>query len=52
MIVNELINTFFRSSGPGGAVVIGVVVIASVVFIYLTRWIMDGGKDEEQNLFR
>ena len=52
MNLNELISAFFRSSGPGGAVVIGVVVIASVIYFYLTRWIMDGGKDEEQNLFR
>ena len=52
MTIKEMISAFFTSSGPGGAVVIAVVVIASAVYFQITRWILDGGKENDKNLFR
>lgn len=52
MTIGEIISAFFTSSGPGGVVVISVVVIATAVFFQLTRWILAGGKDNDKKIFR
>ena len=43
----DLISAFFRSPGPGGIVVVLVIVLASSTYFYLTRWILKGGEDED-----
>ena len=52
MTIGEIISAFFTSSGPGGAVVIGVAIIAMAIYVQLTRWILDGGKENDKDLFR
>lgn len=52
MTVSEVISKLFTSSGPGGVVVMAVISVAAVIYFQLTRWILDGGKDEDQNYFR
>jgi hypothetical protein len=46
MSISELINIFFTSSSLGGVVVIVVFLTASYIYFRLTRWILDGGKEE------
>jgi hypothetical protein len=46
MSVGELINSFFTKSSPGGVVAIVIFLTASYVYYRLTRWILDGGKEE------
>lgn len=48
MTISELIGNFFNSSGPGGIVVISVMITAATVYYLLTRWILDGGKEEQE----
>lgn len=46
MSIAELINFFFTSSSPGGVVVIVVFLIATYIYYRLTKWILDGGNEE------
>ena len=46
MPFDELISSFFTNSSPGGVVAIVVFLAASYVYYRLTRWILDGGKEE------
>ena len=53
MTISELIGDFFNSSGPGGIVVVSVILTAATIYYLLTRWILDGGKEEQdRNRFR
>ena len=52
MSISELISAFFTTSSPGGVVVIVVFLTAAVIYYRLTRWILDGGKEENRDLFR
>lgn len=51
MSISELIGAFFTSSGTGGVVVIVVFLTASMIYYRITRWIIDGGKEENRDLF-
>ena len=52
MSIGELIKIFFTSSSVGGVVVIVVFLTASYIYFRLTRWILDGGNDENRDLFK
>ena len=41
------IGQFFISPGPGGVVVLFVILVAGTIYFFLTRWILAGGKDEK-----
>ena len=41
------IGQFFVMPGPGGVVVLFVILVAATIYFLLTRWILAGGKDEE-----
>lgn len=47
MDIGQLVFAFFNEPGPGGGVVIGVLLLACVTYVLLTRWIIAGGKEEE-----
>ncbi len=49
MDVGKLVYAFFNNAGPGGVVVLSVIVLATTVYVLLTRWILQGG-DGEQSL--
>ncbi len=51
MSIGEFIGAFFTSSRAGGVVVIVVFLTASMIYYRLTRWIIDGGKEENRDLF-
>jgi hypothetical protein len=51
MSIGEFIGAFFTSSSTGGVVVIVVFLTASMIYYRLTRWIIDGGKEENRDLF-
>lgn len=44
---NMPIGEFFTSAGPGGLVVLAVILLAATIYFLLTRWILAGGKEEE-----
>ena len=46
MSISELIGSFFTNSSPGGVVVIVVFLAASFIYYRLTRWILNGGEEE------
>lgn len=52
MSIGELIGAFFTESSPGGVVVIVVFLTAAMIYYRLTRWIIDGGKEENRDLFK
>ena len=43
-----MITEFFTSPGPGGMVVVFVMVLAATVYFLLTRWIILGGEDDNE----
>ncbi len=47
MPISDLIRDFFTDSGPGGVVVLAVIVIAGTIYFLLTRWILAGGNEEQ-----
>jgi hypothetical protein len=49
--IGELIGSFFTSPGPGGVVVVFVIVLATAVYYLLTRWILEGGEDENERRY-
>lgn len=46
MEIADLVFSFFNNAGPGGLVVMLVLVLAIVIYILLTRWIVSGGKEQ------
>ena len=54
MDVGKLVHAFFNNAGPGGGVVISVIVLATTVYVSLTRWILRGGEEgpEREDSFR
>jgi hypothetical protein len=44
MGISDLISFFITTDGPGGFVVLGVLGLACIIYVYLTRWILAGGK--------
>jgi hypothetical protein len=40
MEIGALVREFFVAAGPGGVVVVSVILGASVVYFLLTRWIL------------
>jgi len=44
MNISAMVLTFFTADGPGGMVVISVVVVASAVYFMLIRYILRGGE--------
>ena len=45
MEIGQLVTLFFDTSGPGGVVILVVLLGACLVYWRLTRWIIAGGKD-------
>ena len=50
MEISNLIYAFFDSDGPGGIVILAVLLLACVVYYVLTRWILAGGKNDRKGL--
>lgn len=49
----EFLSNIIKSPGPGGVIVISVIVMATIVYFFLTRWIIRGGEpDEDEEVFR
>jgi putative effector of murein hydrolase LrgA (UPF0299 family) len=48
MDIGNLVYSFFNNPGPGGAVVMIVLFGAIGFYIYLTRWILAGGKTNKR----
>ncbi|MEK6220822.1 MAG: hypothetical protein N2D54_01065 [Chloroflexota bacterium] len=48
MSFGELVHNFFVTPGPGGVVVVTVIIFATTFYIYLTRWIIQGGKGNKR----
>lgn len=48
MEIGNLVRLFFDAPGPGGFVVVGVLVLACIVYFLLTRWILAGGTAKGQ----
>ena len=46
MDIANLVFSFFNNAGPGGLVVVLVLVLAMVIYILLTRWIVSGGSEK------
>ncbi len=47
MTVGELVASFFTSPGPGGVVVIVLMAVAALVYIRITRWILQGTEEKD-----
>ena len=50
MEISNLVYAFFDSDGPGGIVILAVLLLACVVYYVLTRWILAGGKNDRKSL--
>lgn len=48
MNIGDMVSAFFTSPGPGGIVILTVVTLAAVVYFFLIRWIMAGGKSDDE----
>ena len=48
MDISSLAYAFFNSPGVGGAVVLVVFGVASGLYFYLTRWIINGGTKDRR----
>lgn len=46
MDIGNLVATFFQAAGPGGVVIITVLVLALIIYTLLARWILAGGKEK------
>ena len=44
--ISALISAFFTDAGPGGVVVLSVIVLASFIYLILIRWILQADEDE------
>ena len=49
MSFGELAHAFVNTPGIGGIMVMSVITIASVVYFFLTRWVIQGGEEESEN---
>lgn len=47
MDIGNLVSAFFTSPGPGGVIILVVLVGALFIYIGLTRWILRGGKEQK-----
>ena len=45
MEISNLLYAFFDSDGPGGVVILAVLLLACLIYYLLTRWIIAGGRD-------
>jgi hypothetical protein len=52
MHIGEWIAAFFTSAGPGGVVVVVVIGLAAGIYVWLTRWILRGGEQAEEEKYR
>ena len=43
MTIGQLVALFFDTSGPGGVIIVSVLLGACLVYWRLTRWIIAGG---------
>jgi HAMP domain-containing protein len=48
MDLGQLGYAFINTAGIGGMVVLSVYLLALVIYFFLTRWILRGGKEEKQ----
>ena len=48
MDIGGVVHAFFDNAGPGGVFVLLVIGGACVLYYFLTRWIVAGGKDLEE----
>ena len=46
MNIGGLVTTFFNNAGPGGVVVMLIFGSACLIYFFLTRWIVSGGRNE------
>jgi len=44
----DFLASFFTSAGPGGLVVVAVILTAATVYTLLTRWILRGGETVDE----
>lgn len=49
MDIGGVVHAFFNNAGPGGVVVLLVVGGACALYYFLTRWIMEAGKQDKQS---
>jgi hypothetical protein len=49
MEISNLVYAFFDSDGPGGVVILAVLLLACVVYYVLTRWILAGGEKDRKS---
>jgi hypothetical protein len=47
MDIGALVHAFFDNAGPGGVVVLLVFGGACTIYLFLARWIVAGGKQDE-----
>ncbi|GAB4280497.1 MAG: hypothetical protein Kow0080_33420 [Candidatus Promineifilaceae bacterium] len=52
MSFSELGYAFVNTPGIGGIVVMSVIIIAITVYVFLTRWIIQGGQEESETASR
>ena len=52
MQIGEWIGSLFTSAGPGGVIVVMVIGLAATVYFLLTRWILRGGEQAEEEKYR
>ncbi len=48
MNIGNLVYSFFNTPGPGGILILTIVSVAAIVYFFLIRWIMAGGKEEKK----
>ena len=46
MGIGDLIHAIIDTPGIGGIIVVFIYILAIAIFVYLTRWILAGGKDQ------
>jgi len=46
MQIGNLVATFFEAAGPGGVVIMAVLILALITYYLLARWILAGGKEK------
>jgi hypothetical protein len=44
MDISSLVYAFFNTPGVGGAVILTIFTGACLIYVYLTRWILRGGR--------
>lgn len=46
MDIGALAHAFFNTAGVGGFLVVGIFLLAGVIYVVLTRWILDGDRSQ------